>query len=391
MPATVKKYLLVIKPGIVCGNLIAAIGGFFLASHGHPDFVVLTSTALGISLVVAAGCVFNNWADRDLDKKMTRTRNRVLALGLMSPKTAVVYASILAAAGFALLGTATNTLCAGIVMGGLLIYAGAYSLYLKRHSPYAIAIGSLAGAAPAVAGYCAASHRFDTGGLILLAIFTLWQIPHSLAIAVFRLDDYKSAAIPVLPVRRGVAVARRHILLSITVFSAVTLLLTFCGYTGTSFLAGAATLGLTWLFLALMGNRADKERLWARRLVVFSIFGIIALSVMMALDSKIPNTPPNMMVSQKVPSTALWRDREMHNIPYVCLHFRDTTMPCILYRTFVLSHFKINGYDGFFTNPSNMDERPTWVQSAAEFNHHDPHASPWRCNHQALPSRPDRH
>lgn len=294
MVATVKKYLQVTKPGIVCGNLIAAIGGFFLASHGRPDLVVLTSAAFGISLVVAGGCVFNNWADRDLDKQMTRTRNRVMALGLMRPKTAVFYGSILAGAGFALLATSTNTLCVGIVMGGLLIYAGAYSLYLKRHSPYATAIGSLAGAAPAVAGYCAASNRFDIGALILLAIFTLWQIPHSTAIAIFRLDDYKSASLPVLPVRRGVVAARKHILLSISAFSAVTLLLTFCGYTGTGFLAAAAILGLTWLFLAGAGFKAGNERLWARRLFVFSILGIIALSVMMALDSKIPATPPGM-------------------------------------------------------------------------------------------------
>ncbi len=294
MGATIRKYLLVIKPGIVGGNLIAVIGGFFLASHGRPDLAVLTSTALGISLVVASGCVFNNWADRDLDKKMARTRNRVLARGLMPPKTAVVYGSILAAAGFALLLAATNTLCVGIVLGGLLIYAGAYSLYLKRHSPYALAIGSLAGAAPAVAGYCAASHRFDIGALILLAIFTLWQIPHSLAIAIFRLDDYRSASLPVLPIRRGVAAARRHILLSISAFSAVTLLLTFCRYTGTGYLAVAATLGLTWLFLALTGNRTDDQRLWAGRLVAFSILGIIALSIMMALDSKMPAAPPNM-------------------------------------------------------------------------------------------------
>jgi len=294
MLATVKKYLLVTKPGIVCGNLIAAIGGFFLASHGRPDLVLLISTALGISLVVAAGCVFNNWADRDLDKKMTRTRNRVLARGLMSPKTAVVYGSILAAAGFSLLCATTNTLCIFIVLGGLLIYAGAYSLYLKRHSPYATAIGSLAGAAPAVAGYCAVSHSFDLGAIILLAIFTFWQIPHSHAIEIFRLDDYKLAALPVLPVRNGVPAARRHILFFIAVFSAVTLLLTFCGYAGNSFLAASATLGLTWLFLALTGNRADKERLWARRLFVFSILGIIALSVMMALDSKIPSAPPSI-------------------------------------------------------------------------------------------------
>ena len=291
MLAKFKHYLLVTKPGIVCGNLIAAAGGFLFASQGRPDTALLAVTVTGISMVVAAGCVFNNLADRDLDRLMERTCNRVLARGLMAQKIAVLYGTLLALAGFALLGAKTNALCVAFVLGGLFIYTVAYSLYLKRRSPLGIAIGSLAGAVPPVAGYCAAASRFDLGAFLLLTIFTLWQIPHFHAIAIFRLNDFKTAALPVLPVRRGLAVTKIHILISITAFATATLLPTFFGYAGKTYLAAAATLGITWLFMACAGFKPGIERPWAKRLFVFSILSIIALSAMLALDARGPSPP----------------------------------------------------------------------------------------------------
>jgi len=299
MWATIKKYLLVTKPGIVCCNLVAAAGGFLFASRGRPNVALLAATVTGISLVVAAGCVFNNLADRDLDRLMERTCNRVLARGLMGPKTAVLYGTLLALAGFSLLCAKANGLCVAFVLGGLFIYVAAYSLYLKRRSPIAIAIGSLAGAVPPVAGYCSAANRFDLGTLLLLTIFTLWQIPHSHAIAIFRLDDFKTSALPVLPVRRGLAITKRHILISITAFTTASLLPTFFGYAGKIYLSAAAILGVTWLFMAGIGFKTDTERPWARRLFVFSIVSIITLSAMLALDARGPSAP---IIAIKVPN-----------------------------------------------------------------------------------------
>ena len=184
MVDVIKKYLLVAKPGIVFGNLITATGGFLFAARGHIDIVALLPTVIGISLVVASGCVFNNCIDRKMDRKMARTRNRVLAQERMSPKAAVFYGSLLCMAGMPMLWAATNMLAIGVVLAGLVIYVGLYSLYLKRHSIYGSLIGSLAGAAPPLAGYCAVRSHFDMQALILLSIFSLWQMPHCYAIAI---------------------------------------------------------------------------------------------------------------------------------------------------------------------------------------------------------------
>ena len=205
MDDTLRKYVLVAKPGIVIGNMIASTGGFLLASGRSTNIDVLLMTVLSISLVVASACVFNNYLDRDLDRKMLRTRNRVMARRLMSPKSALCYGTILGLTGFSMLWSTANGLCFAVILGGFGIYVGAYSLYLKHRSLYATMIGSLAGAAPPLAGYCAVSGRFDLGAAVLLAIFCLWQLPHSFAIAISRLDDYRAAAIPVLARLRSVS------------------------------------------------------------------------------------------------------------------------------------------------------------------------------------------
>ncbi|PWC21277.1 protoheme IX farnesyltransferase [Brenneria roseae subsp. roseae] len=285
----IKQYLQVTKPGIIFGNLISVIGGFLLAAQGSINYPLFLSTLFGVSLVVASGCVFNNVIDRDIDKKMERTRNRVLVKGLISLKVTLVYASLLGIAGFALLYIAANPLAMWLAVMGFVVYVGVYSLYMKRHSVYGTLIGSLSGAAPPVIGYCAVSNQFDAGALILLLIFSLWQMPHSYAIAIFRLKDYQAANIPVLPVVKGISVAKHHITLYILAFMIATLMLSLGGYAGYKYLVVAAAVSVWWLGMALSGYKnANDDRVWARKLFVFSIVAITSLSVMMSVDSMAP-------------------------------------------------------------------------------------------------------
>ncbi|MFP1821369.1 heme o synthase [Lonsdalea quercina] len=285
----IKQYLQVTKPGIIFGNLISVIGGFLLAANGSIDYPLFIATLLGVSLVVASGCVFNNVIDRDIDKKMERTKNRVLVRGLISLKVTLAYATLLGIAGFALLYVAANPLAMWLAVIGFIVYVGVYSLYMKRHSVYGTLIGSLSGAAPPVIGYCAVSNQFDAGALILLLIFSLWQMPHSYAIAIFRFKDYQAANIPVLPVVKGISVAKHHITLYILAFMIATLMLSLGGYAGYKYLVVAAAVSLWWLGMALSGYKnLNDDRLWAKKLFVFSIVAITSLSVMMSIDSITP-------------------------------------------------------------------------------------------------------
>ncbi|PVZ87348.1 protoheme IX farnesyltransferase [Serratia sp. S1B] len=292
----IKQYLQVTKPGIIFGNLISVIGGFLLASKGSIDYSLFFSTLLGVSLVVASGCVFNNYIDRDIDKKMERTKNRVLVKGLIAPNVSLIYATLLGIAGFTLLYIAANPLAMWLAVMGFVVYVGVYSLYMKRHSVYGTLIGSLSGAAPPVIGYCAVTNEFDAGALILLAIFSLWQMPHSYAIAIFRLKDYQAANIPVLPVVKGISVAKNHITVYILAFMIATLMLTLVGYAGYKYLIVAAAVSVWWLGMALRGYKAENDSIWARKLFIFSIVAITSLSVMMSIDFS-ANTAPSTLLT----------------------------------------------------------------------------------------------
>ena len=291
----IKQYLQVTKPGIIFGNLISVVGGFLLASKGSIDYPLFLATLVGFSLVVASGCVFNNYIDRDIDKKMERTKNRVLVKGLIAPSVSLVYATALGIAGFALLYIGANPLAMWLAVMGFVVYVGVYSLYMKRHSVYGTLIGSLSGAAPPVIGYCAVTNEFDAGALILLAIFSLWQMPHSYAIAIFRFKDYQAANIPVLPVVKGISVAKNHITVYIVAFMVATLMLTLGGYAGYKYLIVAAAVSVWWLGMALRGYKAENDSVWARKLFVFSIVAITSLSVMMSIDFSASASPETLM------------------------------------------------------------------------------------------------
>lgn len=286
---SLKHFIQITKPGIIFGNVLSVAGGFFLASKGHVDFGLFLAAVIGTSLVVASGCVFNNCIDRDIDVKMERTKNRVLVQGLVSLELALIFASVLGVAGVGLLYTKANPLAALFAVIGFVIYVGFYSLYLKRKSVHGTLVGSLSGAMPPVIGYVAVSNSFDLAALTLLVMFSLWQMPHSYAIAIFRFNDYLAASIPVLPVKRGIVVAKRHILIYTLAFLLATLMLTVGGYAGLSYLVVAAVMGMYWLYMAWSGYKAVDDRVWARKLFVFSIFTITALSVMMSLDFQVPS------------------------------------------------------------------------------------------------------
>ena len=282
-----RHYLQLTKPGIIFGNLITVTGGFFLASKGNFDLVLYLAVALSVSLIVASGCVFNNFIDRDIDIKMERTKNRALVTGLISPSQALIYASVLGIVGLALLYSMTNLLSTLLVVIGFVVYVGFYSLYLKRHSVYGTLIGSISGAMPPVIGYCAVSNQFDTGAAILLLIFSIWQMPHSYAIAIFRFNDYAAASIPVLPVKDGILTAKKHIVAWIIAFTIATLMLTVMGYTGYVYFVVAAIMCVYWLHLAIIGFKTEDDTQWAKKLFLVSVIIVTILSIMMSVDYRL--------------------------------------------------------------------------------------------------------
>jgi protoheme IX farnesyltransferase len=281
-----RAYLSLTKPGIVRGNVIAAIAGFFVGTAWPASWSGLTALIAGLGLVISAACVFNNILDRDIDGRMTRTRKRPLVMGAISVRSATVFGAALLATGAIILGAFTNLLTLGFALLGLILYVPIYT-YAKRQTPYGTEIGSLSGAVPPVVGYTAATGRVDLTAAILFLILVIWQMPHFFAIAIYRLDEYRAAGLPVLPVVHGVAAARRRILWYVTAFVPVVLALPLAGHASTTYMVVSGALALTWLAFGLF-RWQQPDVAWARSMFRLSLVVLLGVCTMLALNHVLP-------------------------------------------------------------------------------------------------------
>lgn len=282
-----RDYYYLTKPGIIRGNVLTTLAGFLLAAQGHLHFTSLFGVLTGTTFVIAAACVSNNIIDRDIDRKMARTRQRALVQGTIATRSAVIYAGVLGVLGFAILLAYTNVLTSILGLIGFLCYVVAYG-YSKRHSVHGTLVGALPGAIPLVSGYTALTNHFDQGALLLLAIMMFWQMPHFYAIAIYRLKDYTAAGLPVMPVKKGVATTKRQIMYYISGFAVACALLSLSGHAGRLFAIGMTAISLYWLYLGAKGWRTTDITTWARGMFGFSLLAVLALSVLLSINSLVP-------------------------------------------------------------------------------------------------------
>ena len=285
-----KKYLFLTKPGILFGNFVTTLGGYCVATQGSVDFLLLLLTLLGTTLVVASGCVVNNIIDQDIDQNMQRTQNRALVKKSISVPVAFVFAIVLGILGFGILWFWVNAYAFLFAVIGFVVYVGFYSLWTKRTTIHQTVVGSISGAAPPVIGYTAVANQFDIGALLIFLGYALWQMPHSWAIAIYRFDDYKNAGIPILPVARSIQRTKIESLIYVILFIVAMNGLFVFGYTNWIYLVVLNVLSFYWLYLSIIGFKADDDQLWAKKTFLFSVILITVISICFSFTSTAPMT-----------------------------------------------------------------------------------------------------
>ncbi len=282
-----KTYYQLTKPGIIYGNVTTALAGFIFASQWHIQPWLLFWTIVGIAFSIGSACVFNNYIDRGIDEKMFRTKKRALVIGLISGRSALIFATILGIIGFSILTFFVNILTALIGLTGFVVYVILYGI-TKRHSIHGTLVGAVSGAMPIVAGYTAVTNQFDLAALLLFIILAAWQMPHFYAIAIYRIQDYTNAGIPVLPIKKGLFSTKIHIVLYILAFIIAVGLLTILRFIGFTFLIVMTLLGLVWLTMGIKGFFVKDDARWARKMFFFSLIIILSLSCMLAIGIVLP-------------------------------------------------------------------------------------------------------
>lgn len=279
-----KEYVALTKPGIIRLNAIAAFGGFWVASKWDINWWLLLYMLIGTALTMASACVINNYWDRELDKKMERTKNRALPMNRMSPSTVLVYGIILGIAGVTILFTLVNARTGWLGLLGMFVYIVIYTMWLKRTSTWSTSIGGVSGAMPPVIGYCAVN-EVDMGAWLLFALLFLWQPAHFWSLAIRRVEEYRAAGYPLLPVVKGIPRTKLQMIPYIALLIPTGILMFTYDYVGYFFLAISLLGGGLWLVHTLMGFKAKDTEKWAKTNFFISINYLMVIFFVMVVDT----------------------------------------------------------------------------------------------------------
>ena len=282
--STVRDYVALTKPRIISLLLLTALGGMFLAEQGVPA-VSLVILVLGCGSLAAGGAhALNHYLERDLDSMMTRTRNRPVAGGRVSPREALTFGIVLNVIAFTLLSALANPLSGLLVVSATVFYVFVYTMALKRTTPQNIVIGGAAGAFPPLVGWAAVTGSLSLPALYLFAIIFFWTPPHFWALALLLKDDYARAGVPMLPVVSGVGETKRSILLYSFVLVALTLMFFTTQAVGWVYFVSALTLGATFIYFAFRLHRLPEIE-GARSAYLFSLLYLALLFGAIMADS----------------------------------------------------------------------------------------------------------
>ncbi len=288
------------KPRITA-LVIATTGvGLYLAP-GPVSAGRVLMTLVGTVLMVAGANVLNMYLERDSDRLMERTRDRPLPAGRMNPRIALWYGILMAVVSVLILSLGVNLISGTLALFSFVVYVLAYTP-LKKHTDAALQIGGVSGAMPPVIGWAAVTGRVELPALVLFAIMFLWQVPHFLAIALFRKGDYARAGIKIYPLERGEPAARLAIIRYTLALVLVSLFLYPLHIAGTNYLLSTLLLGGLFLGWGLLGIKKSTLA-WARGLFLISLFYLTALFGVLVLDAQTPlpvlaTLPPFQLVDQ---------------------------------------------------------------------------------------------
>lgn len=271
------------KPGITRLVLVTTAAGFYLASRGAVDLLLLLRTLLGTALVASGTNALNQWAEREQDSQMKRTANRPLPSGRITSRDAFLFAWAISIAGMVYLTFYVNLATAIVVALSLSSYVFIYTP-LKRKTWTATLIGAVPGALPILAGWTASGQPIDAAAWTLFAIMFLWQMPHFYALAWIYREDYGRAGFQMLTVVDGTGTrAARHSLLFTAALIPISMLPSFLGIAGKVYLIGAALLGLGFLLMTTGMLRRPTEKM-AWRIFSASIVYLPLLLLLMVFD-----------------------------------------------------------------------------------------------------------
>lgn len=290
---SIGDYIALTKPRVVSLLLLTTLAPMFLAGSQPPSPMLILWTMLGGFLAAGGANALNQFADRDIDHIMPRTRRRPLPSSRLEPMQALWFGLLLSLLSVGLLWWMVNPLTALTALSGILFYAFVYTLYLKRSTAQNIVIGGAAGAIPPLVGWTAVANEISLLPIFMFLIVFYWTPPHFWAIALIRRKEYGDAGIPMLPVVAGVQETHWQMLLYSILLFLICLIPVFLGLLGPVYLLFA--LVLNGLFLGqVVRIRQGHERPDVSQFYRFSLIYLATLFIGMGLDKLFYQAPAHL-------------------------------------------------------------------------------------------------
>ena len=272
-------YFALLKPRVMSLVVFTAFVGLVAAPVSVNPFVAIFSV-LAIAVGAGASGALNMWYDADIDAVMSRTVNRPVPAGRVTPGEALAFGLVLSGLSVMTLGLVANPLAAAMLAFTIFFYAVIYTMWLKRSTPQNIVIGGAAGAFPPMIGWAAATGSFSLESVLLFLIIFLWTPPHFWALALFKSDEYARAGIPMMPNVAGMTSTRRQIFAYTVLIAPVGVAPWLLGYVTAGYGIIATVLGLGFVWYAwkvLRMDDADRAMKPAKALFGYSLLYLFAI------------------------------------------------------------------------------------------------------------------
>ena len=195
-----RGYLDLMKLRVVELLLVSTLPAMVLAAKGLPSFSLAAATIFAGTLAAGSANAFNMVIESDIDKLMARTAKRPIVTGVISKKSATIFATLIGIISLLIFWIFTTTLAALLALIAIAFYVFVYTMALKRRTSQNIVWGGAAGCMPVLIGWAAVTNSLSLTALAFFMVIFFWTPPHFWSLAIKYKDDYSAAGIPMLPV-----------------------------------------------------------------------------------------------------------------------------------------------------------------------------------------------
>jgi len=275
------------KPRVMSLVIFTCVVGLLIAPI-KVDFWNAFVSILAVALGSGAAGVLNMWYEAELDSVMTRTCLRPIPTGKVTKKEALIFGILASVISVTILYLFSNLVATLILVTTILFYVFIYTIWLKQKTSQNIVIGGVSGALPPVIGWAVATGNISLESIILFLVIFIWTPSHFWALSLYKMEDYKNANIPMLPVISGIKVTKLYIFVYALLLFPIILAPFFLNYFGIIYLLISGILATYYIYICyklLKTQESSLEKKIAKQVFGFSILFLFLVFASILIDS----------------------------------------------------------------------------------------------------------